>query len=282
VSVHLALASANATVPNKVRSDWARENYRGSLVVFFRYGTSVKWNKTTQRWVVGPATFAFSGSDQEFVAMNQGTELLLLAHESGHYFHLNHTQGDAVTLTDDEKAKYPDPQHVPADREGGGQLLGSKLAEAIRVYVDDQGNPPELGLNVLDADGLADTAPDPGPQIFLYEYADACATQSINVDVNLKSGTRSYTVDPDRGIIMSYFFRCPGGKRYSDQEIDIIRRSLETVTFPEGVLSRHHLVAIREPERPIVVQFIRWLVERISSIVSGIVESLPSLMRRRS
>ena len=202
---------------NAARSAWAKKHHTGELVVYFRYGTSVRWNDQAMTWVVGPATFAFSGGEHEFVAMNQGTELVLLAHEMGHYFHLPHTFGTIASLTDEEKAKYDDPEHDPADHDGRRKLLHAKVIEAIRGYVDDKGHPPEQGLNVFDADTFTDTAPDPGTQIFHYEFKDACGPKSITVDVPLKTGARPYTLDPDRDLIMSYFFRCPGGKRFSEQ-----------------------------------------------------------------
>ena len=262
---------------NEARSAWARKHHRGKLVIFFRSGTSVGWDEKTKRWIVGPATFAFSGPEHEFVAMNQGTELLLLAHELGHYFHLSHTHSGHTSLTAAEANQYPNPETDPAHREGRRQLLRAKVADRIRGYVDDQGNAPELGLNALDADGLADTAPDPGPQIFHYEYGSGCAPQSITLDVSLQSGARAYTLDPGRDIIMSYFFRCQGSKRFSEQQIDRIRASLEKLSFSGDVLSRHHLIAMKIPRPPILVRVRRpW---EPKAIVSGLTESARSLIK---
>jgi hypothetical protein len=236
-------ATASFKEHNAARSNWARRNHTGELVVFFRYGTSVSWNDTAKTWELGPATHAFSGGEHEFVAMNQGTELLLMAHEMGHYFHLPHTHSEAARLNKEEQALYPDPDNDPADHEGRRKLVREKAIEAIRKYVDDKGHPAELGLNVFDGDKLSDTAPDPSGQIFHYEFKDSCTPKSITLDVLLKTGVRPYTLDPDRDLIMSYFFRCPGGKRFSEQQIDRIRQSLETKSAMPTGLSRNHLIA---------------------------------------
>ncbi len=238
---------------NAARSAWAR-NYPGELVIFFRYGTKLIWNETEKVWSVGPASFAFSGPDLEFVAMGQGNppETVLLAHESGHYFHLGHTHGGLVSLTDAEKALYPDWENNPAHRQASAKILRDRLAEGIRTFVDDQGHSPDSGLDVLDADGLSDTRPDPGPTIFAYEFGAPCDPGTITVQVNLTSGVRPYSITGSPDIIMSYFFRCPGMKRYTELQIDRIRYVLETpvltgtVTTPAGntlpILSRHHLI----------------------------------------
>jgi hypothetical protein len=237
---------------NLARDEWAR-NYRGQFVVFFRRGTKLKWDATKKIWYVDGASFAFSGSDQEFVAMGSGdTNGLRFAHESGHYFHLNHTFNLLVTLTDQETAQFPDWQHSQTDRDGGAAILKARLAEGIRHYVDDLGHPADEGLEVLNGDGLADTAPDPAPPIFRYVYGDACAPGAVTVDVNLASGTRPYTVSAPMDLTMSYFYACPGPKRFTSAQVDIVRRSLETLVFTETVkneigqqvpvLSRHHLI----------------------------------------
>jgi hypothetical protein len=237
---------------NLARDDWARA-HRGQLVVFFRWGTKLMWDATKKVWYVDGASFAFSGSDQEFVAMGSGdANPLRFAHESGHYFHLNHTFNGLVALTKEEAAQYPDWQHSQTDRDGGAAILKAKLAEGIRKYVDDLGHPADEGLQVLNGDGLADTAPDPAPPIYRYVYGDQCASGPVTVDVNLASGTRQYTVSAPLDLSMSYFYGCPGPKRFTGSQIDIVRRSLETPVFTDTVpneigqqvpvLSRHHLI----------------------------------------
>jgi len=239
---------------NAERTAWAR-NYPGELVIFFRRGTKLEWNKTASVWEVRAASFAFSGPEHEFVAMGQGSppEVNLLAHESGHYFHLNHTFNTLVTLTAAESKQYPNWETSAADRAAGLKILRERLAEGIRTYIDDQNHPADQGLEVLNGDGLIDTPPDPAPPIFRYGFANQCDTHSITVDVNLASGPRSYTVVAPHDIIMSYFFRCAGLKRYSESQIDVVRTSLEQATFTGTVkttggavlpiLSRHHLIA---------------------------------------
>jgi hypothetical protein len=261
---------ASCAEHNAVRNAWAKQ-HPGELVIFFRYGTAVNWKPKLGAWLV-EAGGGFSGAHHEFVAMNQGTELVLLGHELGHYFHLPHTHGDVASLTDAEKATYPNPDEIPADREGRRQLIIAKIAEGIRAYVDDQGHPAEQGLKVLDYDGFDDTPPDPGPPIFLYQYGDSCSHDALAVDVNLKAGVRSYTVDPDRHLLMSYYFRCGGQQRFSEKQIDRMRASLEKTTFPGSNLSRHHLIAIKRPS----------LYTERRRIPKILPRALRSLFRRRS
>src|SRR6185312_9346323 len=111
---------------------------------------------------------AFSGSLHEFVAMGPDAppETVLLAHESGHFFHLSHTHNDKVTLTAAEKQTYANWQTDPALQAAAAKVLRDRMAQAIRAFVDDQGNPPPKGLDVFDADHLADTPPDPGTSLF--------------------------------------------------------------------------------------------------------------------
>jgi hypothetical protein len=239
---------------NAARSAWARK-HRGELVIFFRYGTKFRWDPKAGQWYVGETSFAFSGPEHEFIAMGPWgpPEVALLAHEAGHHFHLGHTHNTLVSLTPAEAKQYADWQTNPAHQAAAAKILRARLVEAIRAYVDDEGNPPEFGLNVLDADKLADTPPDPGPSIFAYEFGTSCSAGSISVDVALASGVRTYLVSANRDLVMSYFFRCPGLKRFTDAQMDILRASLETATFtgkvttPAGavlpVLSRHHLIA---------------------------------------
>ena len=238
---------------NAERSAWARA-YPGELVIFFRHGTKLVWNTTTSVWEIRPGSFAFSGPEHEFVAMGQASppEVNLFAHESGHYFHLGHTFNSLVTLTDAESKQYPHWDTSAADRAAGFEILRDRLAEGIRTYVADQGHPADQGLEVLDGDGLNDTPPDPAPPIYRYAFANECDTHPVTVDVNLATGLRTYAVAAPLDIIMSYFFRCAGLKRYSESQIDILRRSLEQATFTGTVtttggavlpiLSRHHLI----------------------------------------
>jgi Metallo-peptidase family M12 len=249
---------------NAKRNEWAAEHH-GEMVIFFRYGTKFVYNANLKTWEVKPATASFSYRDLEFVAIiNEAViEDDLLAHESGHYFHLDHTYNTLVSLKKEEAALYPKPDTSQSDRDGGLAILRARFAEAIRGYVDDKGNPPDNGLDVFNADGIADTPPDPGTAIFHYEnYGKACDGGTITVDVNLKSGTRPYSVTACTDMLMSYFFRCDGPKRFSELQIDRIRQSLEQAVFTgtcttdagtvRPVLSRHHLIAIKKP--PLIVE----------------------------
>jgi hypothetical protein len=184
---------------------------------------------------------------------------------------LDHTFGSTAALTADEKKLYPEPANQ-ADRDAGLAILKTRFADIVRGYVDGKGHPAENGLDVFNADGLADTPPDAGTTIFYYQnYGATCDGGTITVDVNLASGTRPYSVSACVDMLMSYFFRCGGVKRFSELQMDRIRRSLEQVTFTETVttaagnvrpvLSRHHLIAMKKPSLPVeIIKFPRKII----------------------
>ncbi|MFN2136522.1 MAG: hypothetical protein ACK2UK_11245 [Candidatus Promineifilaceae bacterium] len=240
-----AAIQASFDAHNAARSAWARDNHRGKLVIYFRAGTRIDWHQNSGKWIVSSGKVgAFSGTEHEFAAMNQMPELLLAAHELGHYFHLAHTHSGATELSASDKALYPDPDNFTAHWEGRKNLLLGKVRERIRSYVDDHNHPAEAGLEALNADGLLDTPPDSGPQLILYVHGNSCSPMPVEVTVALQSGNRAYTVSPDQDNIMSYFFRCSGAKHFSNQQIDKMRRALEQPAFAEPhILSRHHLIA---------------------------------------
>ncbi len=155
-----------------------------------------------------------------------------LLHEIGHHLHLFHTfSGNYVDLTDDERntRTYQECLDTMTDR----------LVEMVRKYVDDQKQPKANGLDVFNGDGLADTAPDPGPPIITYSNAVAflkgnkpasklnedlasgafgsCGgVTDVPLSVTFKNKTKmKYTLQPDKTNIMSYYQTCDNQKTIS-------------------------------------------------------------------
>lgn len=213
------------------RQSLARQ-HRGEMVILCTDGNELVYEEnddpTLSRWKMQSRGYAFSCEKCEFVAMptQQGDAQdwgRLLAHEGGHYYHQNHTFVE-VLLTAEENAN---GNLSFSDRAG---ILIDRALQWIADYVS-HGHSPYDGLNVFNGDGLSDTPPDPGPQFWYYVTgdADACgATAALKIDVPLGVTTQSYTFQPDRGNVVSYFFRCFGiPQHYSPMQIADMRKSLE-------------------------------------------------------
>jgi hypothetical protein len=214
------------------RQSLARQ-HRGEMVILCTDGNELVYDKndlkpSLSRWKIQSRGYAFSCEKCEFVAMPtcQGDVVdwaRLLAHEGGHYYHQNHTFVE-VQLTAEEDANgnlsYSDRAYI----------LRNRAAQWIADYVTG-GHSASAGLNVFDGDGVSDTSPDPGPQFWYYVTGDvdACgATNVLNLNVQIGGTTHPYTIQPDRGNVVSYFFRCWGiSQHYSPMQIADMRKSLE-------------------------------------------------------
>ena len=176
--------------------------------------------KNKARWMVTPRTFAFSGDEAEFVALPTGQGHLqgfanLVAHETGHYFHLWHTFGPAPESISD---------------------AGKIIKNAVEI-----GYPPGVKYYskkdahlVFDGDrdsNVIDTNPDPrGSVLAAVNKGNACGPQGeVKVKVQFSDGTNEeYTLNPDRGNVMSYFKGCLNFKmHFSPQQMARMRRSIE-------------------------------------------------------
>lgn len=210
--------------PNRnARENYALNLYDGKVVVFFRSGgPEIVYSAAEGRWTnAGAGTFSFSSSCAHYLAFgdypDNETDLpqrdRLLGHELGHYFHCAHTFG-------------PTPDTI------------DEVEEKIRAYVEgpSTNRPKSEGLNAFNGDGLSDTPPDPGPNLWTEVYGDRCDATNpvVTVDWKESSGSTKYTLAPDRGNPMSYFMSCPPADHFSPQQIAKMRNAVEDLN--RGVL----------------------------------------------
>lgn len=165
------------------------------IVVFIRGGNAwaVNYDEKLGHWVLDEfAHRAYSGGSMYYVA--SGENVGALGHEIGHYLHLPHTNPyriDTVKKAKEEINKY-----------------------ILKYEKEPEFNPQTDGLNVFDNDGIADTPPDAGGKIFedFYgwgdlQFTDKCGrpgTETVPIDVTVKSKTYHFVLAPDLKNVMSY------------------------------------------------------------------------------
>ncbi len=181
--------------------------YPNKMVVLFRsFNNNLKYDAASGFWRPGKATGGFSGKDLLYVAAGPGASGgTFLAHEIGHYFHLDHPFRTGVST-------------VPA------------AAELIRRYVEEGGHPASQGLQVFDGDvsTVTDTPPDVAGSIYVSVGLTPCGkTGEVAIPVTFSNGARyTYTLAPDRHNIMSYFKNCQLPHDFSPQQIARMRDAL--------------------------------------------------------
>ena len=230
--------------PHEDERQRVSRQYCGYMVLLFCDGNMLVYDSDLSRWVISSRSYAFSGSNLEFVALPTGQGNIqgfgnLVAHETGHYFHQWHT-------------------HRAFHFADGWRLLVTvdELATLIRNAVDAGNVSVTDGLEMFDADisQVDDTPPDAGHRVFDTEYGShGCGPEdSITIPVSFSDGSsHSYTLQPDRGNIMSYFKHCLNiPMHFSSAQIVNMRRTLET-------LNRQHLI------KPILCTRLRHGLDRI-------------------
>ncbi len=196
--------------------------FPGKLVMYFSSGDTLQWNKSAASWFYGPRGFHWSNHTNQFVAMANGAQDgSVMAHEMGHYFHLGHTF-------------YAWP------------TTAAEARNMISQYVSNVGGDKTRGLEVFDADGLADTPPDPGPDLFVAAGLNPCNVNDGTLLLGVFFGSPQqyvYAITPDRENLMSYWNKtCRGSPPHlSASQIARIRNALENAN-PPGAASRKHLV----------------------------------------
>lgn len=194
------------------------------LCVFFRYRTSLKYDSNAGNWIVKHVNYGSSGWSAWLVNMGNIGGDNDLAHEIGHYLQIRHPFVSRVNTV-------------------------SKASEKIRSYVEDQNHPVAEGLDALDGDidWVLDTPADAAGSIFeeVYGKGNKCGPNgTINIPVNFNNPSlpsKTYKLEPDRGLVMSYFKDCPGDKHISEEQALRVRDGLE-----QGL--KHSLISLKSSE----------------------------------
>ncbi len=190
--------------------------YHHKMVLLFCDGNMLIYDK---QWKIIPRTFAFSGSNLDFVALPTHKGSIqgfanLLAHEIGHYFHLQHPH-----KIFDFNGKQRHPENL------------MEISKLIKNYVNLQNNNIAEGLNVFDGDGYNDTPPDASNEIFKSVYGsdgDCGLKNQIPIPIIFDNGSsHTYILSPDRGNVMSYFKHCINFKmHFSQEQIQHMKKSI--------------------------------------------------------
>lgn len=187
-----------------------------------------------------------------------GTSGIAFAHEVGHYLHLYHTFNQAFTddmtaYADANKPSTFDTAALKAAYDKLKTYAGQQLDKQLQPYTYIDGDmTPEYGQWAApnSNQSVLDTPPDPSPVLFqqhwgygnLFNNVDECITPA---PVCVPSdATCTYSLNPDRGNIMSYFYNCSSffpmhisGDQFKrvDQALTLgSRRGLVDGAYPEG------------------------------------------------
>jgi hypothetical protein len=204
--------------------------FKDRLTVFFHYGSELVYDNTLKHWKLRANTISSSSWAARYVSVVGNPGGSLLAHECGHYL-----QNGGHTF-------WYNPNYKP--------LTVEKLAQIIKKYVEDNAFPKNAGLDVFDGDRVLvrDTPPDVTGEIFSSEGLSSCGNiGQISIPVEFTDGsTYTYTLEPDRWNVMSYF-NCSGLRTLSKQQIRRMRDGLE-----HGM--RHYLISIRSRDLQYVIE----------------------------
>jgi hypothetical protein len=196
--------------PHTAERNRVARQYLDRLVLYFSSGDRPKYNEEKKKWEFVPRNFFFSNGEDSYVAMTSGNATgLKLAHEIGHYLHLDHPFSYLPKTVDE-------------------------AIRNIRDYVEKEGHPKEQGQNVFDGDidTVSDTPPDPGPDLFRSEGKNDCDINQgiLTLTVNFSDGSlRNYNLQPDRENIMNYWDNTCRGlpARLSTGQAARVRNGLE-------------------------------------------------------
>lgn len=185
--------------------DAVAKQFAHKLVIMYRNRKKLD-EDDDGNWYVANKGGGSSGSNAYFVNMSTSSGSVDLAHEIGHFLQLPHPFVDGVGTIADAAAK-------------------------IKAFVED-GASKDDGLLALDGDRhvLLDTPADCKGSIFEDAGLELCGPDGeIDIAVNFSDGNRTYTLAPDRNLVMSYFKSCSqtGDKTISPQQARRIRDGLE-------------------------------------------------------
>ena len=229
--------------------------YPGELVIFFRYGEEVAYNKGTSKWEVVSTGGSFAGPHNYITMAGVGSGTgKTLAHEIGHFFSLGHTHREDPYL----------------------KSVAELQQRILDVFVS---NPPDHDtvVNFFDSDAPAvkDTPADPGQHVWEDAFSrpefDCNFPGTFTVDVDFPSGTKQYTFSPDLGNVMSYFKHCPWPMTLSNDQIKIVRKQLEEGPRKYLITPRWARLGGKVKGTPTVVT---WGKDRLDVFVRGTDDAL--------
>jgi len=234
--------------PAKTRQEYAKK-YPGKLVIYYRVWHDPK---------IDPDYSApsYSSGIAESVVLASPSDTNTFAHEVGHYFGLTHTFSayhgaieNIIFYSDPPTNKIIDYTKTRSERL---EYVKSVIKDAVEKYVVSK----EDALKIFDGDlksevkdngnvlwwyEVKDTPPNPADALFDPLLWGGISPASIPLDVTFKdSTTQHYVLQPDKGNIMSYFFREPdsvtGPKHISNDQANVVRDMLENK-------NRNHLIS---------------------------------------
>ncbi|MEO8698796.1 MAG: hypothetical protein ABI867_02100 [Kofleriaceae bacterium] len=175
----------------------AADEHRDAITVFFAAPLELAYSSASGHWVLVPDSGGgSSGRFGRSVSWKYGVDAPSLAHEIGHYLHNRHTfVGDISTV--------------------------AEAATAIGNYLD-AGHPVADGLQALDGDRdyVRDTPADAAGSIFVEQFGDKCGPDG-EIEIPVTYGLHhhaTFTLAPDRDLVMSYFKGCGLGNRFSPDQ----------------------------------------------------------------
>lgn len=193
------------------------ETYGGAIPMYSRAGAkAVEWDPVTMKWVrkqISGGSSSCGGHSVNMTSSFNGSTFM--AHELGHYFCSPHTfsgttpanTGEAATQIRNHVAATPlEPWHKPQilDQLYNGDLYqyGGDVAYVNNWQILD--SPPDPRATFMESVNGAGTA---------CEIGDMAATFSVWFPAPYNA-IYSYTLDPDRRNVMSYFKGCFGDYHY--------------------------------------------------------------------
>jgi hypothetical protein len=218
-------------VPNTRRRESVADQHLGKIVVYIGEGLRPKFDDDKGEWQLKWRGYHYSSGEGGYLAFRPESNILKLAHELGHYFHLPHPFGAELGTVADAAMlirEYVEGRARAANK-------GIPPAKISTQFIDD-------GLAVLDGDRVAvtDTPPDVGQGIFQSSGKDPCnqAHGKLDIPVTFSTGQKhTYVLEPDRENIMNYWDQTCRGlpARITASQANRVRHALE-------IGNRKHLI----------------------------------------
>ncbi|HEY7370910.1 MAG TPA: FG-GAP-like repeat-containing protein [Polyangia bacterium] len=224
--------------PNIAERNRVAQTYPGKLVVFYAADQSAS-KDMNGNWHYGQGGPNWSGRQFSFVLM-VGCDTCgagvhpsdSLAHEIGHYLHLDHTMGFGY-----------DPTKP-------GTIL-QQAQDQIVKSVEIDGHAKEDAYLLFDGDMLASTPPDPTADMFVAAGLDPCnaAQGTLSLTVNFSDGPYTYSFTPDREDVMDYWNKtCRGGiADISVDQVRAVRTAVDAENRTQLLDARQQYSAVFEP-----------------------------------